>query len=376
MVADDVFDVSGGNSGLTEEFIYNNAPSTPGDRIEVLTSATQQVNSMGHVSKRAVLPSGLPLKTFEGECVVVTRNGVYAGTMSHSNGKRFTANDHVYVLTTKRAWKDRVYLEWFIQQYQRIFWNIVSSKSDNATFNKEYLQRIPLVIPSVKNQRETLRRITKLKNLRAAIGVIIQNADLSYRALSGHDGTERLSMDTLFDVFGGNSGLTESFIYHHLPVSDDDVLEIMTGATQAERSMGFVSKAEALKSRPDLQVFDQESILLTRKGYAGTMTHVSPKPFTTNDDVYVIQPKPLWKDKVNLRWFISQYQAAVRNTVTSKSDNATFNKRWLQRLEVELPDRTTQDILAKKTTAIQTLSSQLERIGSEIESLLVQPVSS
>lgn len=376
MVVDDVFDVSGGNSGLTEEFIYNNAPSILGDRIEVITSATEQANSMGYVSKQAVLPNGKPIKIFDGECIVVARNG-YAGTMRYSNGKRFTANDHVYVLTAKPEWQDRIYLEWFIQQYQRTFWNITSSKSDNATFNKDYLQRIQITVPDIEEQQESLKRIARLKALKSTIESLNQAADLSYRTV-GVAGpiVETLSMDSLFDVFGGNTGLTEEFIYHSLPLSDSDVLEIITGATLSENSMGFVSREAALQWKPDLTIFDQESILLTRKGYyAGTLIYLSPRYFITNDDVYVVQPKPLWRDKINLKWFIYQYQITIRNTVTSKSDNATFNKSWLGRLSVDLPDRPTQDVLANKITAIHKLSSGLESVDREIYNLTVQPIS-
>lgn len=48
-----IFYFKGGNSGLTEEFVYNNQPTKDDEKIPILSSATLEINLMGYVAKDA-----------------------------------------------------------------------------------------------------------------------------------------------------------------------------------------------------------------------------------------------------------------------------------------------------------------------------------
>ncbi|MDP2797394.1 MAG: N-6 DNA methylase [Methanoregula sp.] len=150
----DIFTVTGGNSGLTEEFIYNNQPTNEEESIKILSSATLQTNLMGSISQNAK-PNNKFLKIFNGECIVIARNG-YAGKMTYLNNGKFTTNDHAYVLTPKNSWKNKINLRWFVYQYQELFYNLVTSKSDNATFNKEYIEKQEIAIPGKKTIQDPI----------------------------------------------------------------------------------------------------------------------------------------------------------------------------------------------------------------------------
>ena len=159
----DCFIIKGGNSGLTEDFIYNNQPSTEDEQISILSSATKKTNLMGYISNKAT-PDNKKLKVFSDECILVARNG-YAGTMTYMNGVEFTTNDHAYVLIPKKEWKNKINLRWFAYQYQELFYNLVTSKSDNATFNKQYAEKQIIAIPDKDFQDKIAIKLLKMDYL-------------------------------------------------------------------------------------------------------------------------------------------------------------------------------------------------------------------
>jgi Type I restriction modification DNA specificity domain len=163
MTTDDVgtiFDIEGGNSGLTEEFIYLNQPTTDEDAILIHSAATVESNLMGPISRYAK-PNGKQLKIFSGPAILVRRNG-QAGSMTYIPTGEFTTTDHAYVLIPKEHFKDRVNLRWFTFQYQELFKNLVTSKSDNATFSKEYAEKQKVTLPTIEIQNRISGKLQKI----------------------------------------------------------------------------------------------------------------------------------------------------------------------------------------------------------------------
>ncbi|RDW20092.1 hypothetical protein CWR48_05045 [Oceanobacillus arenosus] len=159
-----IFTFTGGNGCLTEEFIYLNRPRNVEESIPILSGATMENNSMGSISKYAKDSDGKNIKVFKGPCIIVTRNGYYAGTMSYiKEDVEFTINDHAYVMKIKDKWANKIDLFWFMQNYQELFFNLVTSKSDNATFNKTYAEAQMINIPDIELQREITNKVKPLK---------------------------------------------------------------------------------------------------------------------------------------------------------------------------------------------------------------------
>ena len=160
----DIFKMEGGNSGLTEEFIYMNQPSSENESIPILSSATLKDNLMGSISKNTVLPSGRKMKIFSAPAIIIARNG-FAGEMTCFTSGQFTINDHAYVITLKERWKDRINLRWFASQYQELFKNLVTSKSDNATLSKEYAEMQDVELPDIEVQNRISEKLRKIDML-------------------------------------------------------------------------------------------------------------------------------------------------------------------------------------------------------------------
>ena len=133
--------------------------------------------------------------------------------------------------------------------------------------------------------------------------------------------------------------------------------------------MGYISK-NIPSSHLQLKIFKSPAILITRKGNAGTMNYISDYEFTTNDDAYVMTLKEEWVGKINLIWFINQYQELFFNLVTSKSDNGTFNKSYAERQFVKIPDINFQNEIANKIILKEKIVKSMQQLENKAEYLL------
>lgn len=172
----------------------------------------------------------------------------------------------------------------------------------------------------------------------------------------------------IFKFNGGNSGLTEEFIYNNLPNTEEEKIPIFSGATLDQNLMGYISE-NARPHNKKLKIYRGPAILVIRKGKAGKMIYLKQPKFAANDDVYVMMPRPEWKDKINKRWFTYQYQELFYNLVTSKSDNATFNKEYAGNQRIIVPGKPYQDSITQKLEELDDLLARLESMKEQIEHL-------
>ena len=177
------------------------------------------------------------------------------------------------------------------------------------------------------------------------------------------------TIKTVFNIIGGNGDLTEKFIYQNQPLNEDTKIRIYSGSTIQSNSLGFIDKTAQKRSRK-LKIFQAPAIIVVRKGLAGTMKYVKDGGFTTTDDAYTMILKKEWEDRVNLRWFASQYHELFKNLVTSKSDNATFSKEYAEMQDVELPDIEVQNRISEKLHEIDMLVDTMEQLKKESLELL------
>lgn len=273
------------------------------------------------------------------------------------NAKLFTTNKQKYHKEKEKYERDCNIREQSEGLYGKKCGYIEISDINSSNFHnllsEFYLRPIQFDITTVDelltNLDEIYEKIRDLKNnseylpnLLNQLKYLIYETQLT--SLSG----KNKKLSEIVDITGGNSGLIEEFIYHNQPTSIEDKIPIFSGATITANFMGYITP----KSRPnnnDLKIFEGECILVARKGNAGKMTYIKEGKFATNDDAYVLTIKKEWKSKLNLRWFVYQYQDMFYNLVTSKSDNATFNKEYAENQEILLPDKEKiQDIIADR----------------------------
>jgi len=109
-------------------------------------------------------------------------------------------------------------------------------------------------------------------------------------------------LKNMLKIFGGNSGLTEEFVYYNQPTNDRESIMILSGATAQNNFLGYVNK-NAKPKNANLKLFKTPFIQVVRKGLAGSMTYYAKGEFAANDDLYILTVKKECKDKINLRWF-------------------------------------------------------------------------
>jgi hypothetical protein len=356
-----------GNGGLTEEFIYDNQASTIDSQIPIFSGSTIDENPIGLISEEA-RPHGKSLKVYRGPALLVVRKGK-AGKMVFQNCDRFAINDDVYLLKPKIDYENKVDLRWFMYQYQSLFYNLSTSKSDNSTFNKDYAERQKVILPDINIQRIQSEAKLNAERMKVKNKILLDRI----RTITKHtvlpvSGELSIPLSHVFEFLGGNTGLTEEFVYNNLPISKEDEIPILSGATMTTNQMGIVSEMSLVENNK--QVYEGECILVSRNGYAGTMKYISKGKFTINDHAYVIKVKAPWKEKINLRWFVYQYQGMFYNLVTSKSDNATFSKDYCEKQKILLPNKSAQDQIANKLLLSDAVVDTLEKVNAAIDALI------
>lgn len=178
LAADKIFDCLNGNSGLTEEIIYQNISAESGDKkYLVLSSSTIERTKMGIIPKCKLPHSNKEITVFEGkEGLLVARNG-RAGRLQFLESGDYTLNDHAYILYLKDAPPVKLNLKWIIYQYQDLFYEF-ASKSDNGTWNKTgFFKHAKFDIPSLKEQEKIVNQFEVIENYDKKLTIISKNIE-------------------------------------------------------------------------------------------------------------------------------------------------------------------------------------------------------
>jgi len=305
----------------------------------------------------------------EEKCVSFTTYGS-AGKLFYRNGK-YTIGRNCMGLKAKKKYKDQINLKWFAYNFQNFFYrHRIGDSTGQRSLNKVLIENLKIQIPDKKIQEEQLKSYEQVSKYKKDIEKKLYDCKSFLETsikVDKYDCVEKI--DTIFKIIGGNSGLTEQFIYYNLPTTKKESVPIYSSATQKTTAMGYISK-NAKIDNSKIKIFKDNCILIARNGYAGTMVHIKNQEFTINDHAYVLIIRKDWKDKINLRWFAYQYQELFYNLVTSKSDNATFNKEYAERQEIKIPDISTQNEIAEKLEKVDNLVVKLEHVKLKADKFL------
>lgn len=304
-------------------------------------------------------------------CITFTTYGVGAGKLYYREGK-YTIGRNCMGLRPKEEFKESINLEWFAFHFQNLFYKLrIGDPKGQRGLNKMLLERVEIEIHELKVQERKLNKYKQLYTLKMSIGEALSILSDSIRRVSKpYQGYYEIKeLKKIFHIEGGNSGLTEEFIYYTLPSNEEEKIEIFSSATLEAKRMGCISR-NAKPNGKKLKIFRAPAILVARNGYAGSMTHIPTGEFTTNDHAYVLTPKKDWEEKIDLKWFIHEYQDLFFNLVTSKSDNATFDKGYANRQTVKISDIDFQNAFVKKIEYMESIIAKQKEIEKEIDALL------
>jgi len=306
----------------------------------------------------------------EGDCATVTTYGNNAGKLYFRNGK-FTIGRNCMGIIPKEQYKDKINMKWLSFRFQNLIYRLrIGDPQGQRSLNRMLIEDVEITIPDTEVQIRQLKLYQKADSLKAKLMSIYDELKLVRESkLDKIKPVYRDEIGKIFTIEGGNSGLTEDFIYLNQPYDNDESLSILSSATVKTNLMGLINKNAKLDGNK-LKIFSAPKILVARNGFAGTMTCISEDQFTSNDHAYIMTLNEEWKNKVNLRWFAYQYQELFVNLVTSKSDNATFNKEYAEKQVVEIPDIRIQNNIAGKLQQIDSLILQLNSFNDQIIELI------
>ncbi|MCH5174464.1 MAG: SAM-dependent DNA methyltransferase [Prevotellaceae bacterium] len=164
-----VLDYVSGNSGLTEEFLYNNI-GLEGQRYKILSSATKAENQLGEIPKCKIKKQ--ELKVFEDkEGLLVIRKGKAGKTYFLQPGK-YTLNDDAYILYVKPQCPYQINLKWLSLQYRSEFLAYASS-SDNGTWNMTgFFNGVKIDIPEYEEQIRLVKMYEDTEKLQEQIEAV------------------------------------------------------------------------------------------------------------------------------------------------------------------------------------------------------------
>jgi len=158
----EILDYISGNSGLTEEEIYQKI-LLDGIKYEVLSGSVSSDTGLGKVSKFKL--NGKTIRVFDNqEGILVVRKGK-AGHTTFLNKGKYTLTDDAYILYLKENCKYEILLEWLQIQYRNLFYEY-SSLSDNGTWNMTgFFRNVKIDIPIIEEQLGIISEYRKLYNI-------------------------------------------------------------------------------------------------------------------------------------------------------------------------------------------------------------------
>ena len=158
----EAIDYVSGNSGLTEQFIYQHLQNGNRD-YSVLSGSVEDSRQLGKISPCDI--DGKKLKVFsDGEGLLIVRKGKAGVTKFLKTGK-YSLTDDAYILYLKKDCKYKVDLKWLGIEYKNAFYDYASS-SDNGTWNMGgFFGNVLIDIPDHKEQIAVVNLYDKLKLL-------------------------------------------------------------------------------------------------------------------------------------------------------------------------------------------------------------------
>lgn len=172
-----------------------------------------------------------------------------------------------------------------------------------------------------------------------------------------------------FDYLSGNTGLTVRAIHNSKGKSYDCV--VLSSSLLENTALGYIDSKIILPSGKKLKLFEnKEGIVISRNGYAGTMSYLEPGLYTLTDHAYILFKRDDCKYDIDLKWFILEFQNDIRKRfLTTQSGNQTFTiTKFMNNFNIDIPTIEVQKEISEKyrivEKEIKILKLQREKISN------------
>lgn len=290
----------------------------------------------------------------------------------------FDANN-TGVLISLKEWKDKLDLEWFAHKLRHLFLKIQTSKGGVSYLNKEIVEDLEISIPDIAiqiSERNILNNLLRKKDIIQKILDKINKTKESHIEIEYKSYQKKeCPVDDLFEIIGGNSGLTEEYIYSNFESNLPKEYILITGSINCLENPIIIAKLPSSKNSDKMiKVLDGEGIQIIRKGKAGNINYLPHDKYTLNDDVYLLTLKKDSEWKLNLRW-IYFTQKEVFKQFASSSDNGTWNKTgFVNHAKINIPKISEQNKIVLYFEKLAKYENRLININNKIKLLLEKDI--
>ena len=332
-----IFNCLSGNSGLTEEFIYNSINKNA-ENYKVLSSSTLETTNLGRIPFCKDI-KGDDISVFTDNMgILVARNGK-AGKMTFLEQGNYTINDHAYILSLKNDFikkyaidtkeRQEIFLKYYIYRYQHEVYSY-STNNDNSTWNKTgYFKHSVAEILSMSEMENIVNRYEDCIKYKHYVDEIDNKLNkLFAKTLSIDSGCikEVVALEKVLSYISRNDSLSEEGIYN-LPPEDNKAICVLSGSIK-DINYGKINYATKVH-----KLIDRQALHLVTRGKAGKLTYLDKGTYATNTNAFILFiEKSRWKDlnisneteeAIYLK-YLMLYLQPIFYEVCSKSDVSVF----------------------------------------------------
>lgn len=246
------FDVKRGISGLTEDFIYNNFGKVP-----VISASSDKFRIFGHIDYDSVKNN-----VINKQAILVVRVGKAGITKYMGGDKEFLVTENVLYLLPKEKYKNDFNFTWLENKLRTLFMkNVRGDVQGQRNISAEVINRLSFKKIDLSLQNKIAELLESTEEVKVKISGLIKFLnDTEISDLKVTSGTKE-KISKIFNIVGGNSGLSEEFIYYNQATNSEDEISIYSGATSEEKSMGEISK-NAILDGTRIKLFKEQCILV------------------------------------------------------------------------------------------------------------------
>lgn len=266
----------------------------------------------------------------------------------------------------KDKYKEEIDVEWFEKNIHCYIESCITSRGTNGTFSKEQFLNTNFTYPLMIEQKKIVDIYKSIGDLNYKISDLCERIKKLNEFVIEGTIEFRKEVGKLFDIKGGNSGLTEEFIYNNQPINEEDAIVVYSSSTDETTNMGAISRNSKLKGE-NVKCFKGPAVIIARNGQAGKVMFIEKDIFTINDHAYVLTVKPAYKKVIDLEWFADVAEKYTRNCVTSKDANGTLSKEVFLKEEIDIPKYIVQKKIVRKKKDLKLIYSKLNLLLKVIE---------
>ena len=186
---------------------------------------------------------------------------------------------------------------------------------------------------------------------------------------------QKAKANECFNYLSGNTSLTVRTIHNSKSIKNDCV--VLSSSLQDETSLGYIDSKTKLPNGKNLKLFrGKEGIVISRNGYAGTMSYLTPGLYTLTDHAYILYKRDDCKYDIDLNWFILSCQKQIRDKfLTTKAGNQTFViTEFMKEFVFDIPKIEIQKAMAEKYELINKQKQLLIAQKRKIEEFSLEEI--